>query len=103
MDMEIDEVEGFLDDLSDELEIADSQPVSRPLEHVLIESPSSFDRKAYKAVEGETHIVKVLEEDDDGDELHYTVRFGDTRHEKVSPTSVVYHEGQRQHVHVLGV
>jgi superfamily II DNA or RNA helicase len=99
MDMEIDEVEGFLYELQDDddqeeesQEIADSQG-PRELDHVYIAPPKRFNRKSYRVFVGEERVVKVVEEhDEDEDQLEYTVRFGDTRHERVSLASVFSHE-----------
>ena len=98
MDIEIDEVEGFLDELpdeeggdEDEQEIADSQG-PRELNHVYITAPKRFNRAAYRTIDGEERVAKILEEhDEDEDRLEYTVRFGDTRQGRVSLASVRYH------------
>jgi hypothetical protein len=89
MDAEIDEIEGFMDEVEDdELVIADSQPTTKMFDHVFIGAPKkSFKRDTYKVIEGEDIVVKILEEEDDDGELQYVVRFGDMRHEKVSSTS----------------
>jgi hypothetical protein len=100
MDLDLDEFEGFLDDIEDDTAadavIADSQPtLPRVFSHVLIPEPKkSFKRAAYRAIEGENSVMKVLEEEveDEGD-LWYMVRYGDMRHEKVSWTSVCDQEG----------
>ena len=106
LDVDIDEVEGFLDDLpdgeeqaeeEDGLEIADSQPARKVFDHVFIGAPRrKFNRDAYKVIESENTVVKVLEEDEEGVELSYLVRFGDMRHEKVSRSSLLL---QRGHSH----
>jgi hypothetical protein len=75
-----------------DIEIADSQAVARTLEHVAIDVPEGFHRDTYKVLQGENRVVKVLDEEEFDDGLIYTVRFGDTRHEKVSATSVSHHK-----------
>lgn len=90
MDADIDEIEGFMDEIDDdEVTIADSQPTATKMfEHVFIGAPKkSFRRNAYKTIEGEDTVVKVIEEENDDSELQYLVRFGDMRHEKVSSAS----------------
>lgn len=69
--------------------LSDSQKRTRELQEIAIEAPQNFDREEYILVPGENRVLKVLEEEEDeeGDELEYTVRFGDTREDKVSSTS----------------
>jgi hypothetical protein len=50
-----------------------------------------INREAYKVWEDENRVVKVLDENEEDDGLSYVVRFGDTRQEKVSETSVIFH------------
>ena len=94
IEMDIDEVEGFLDELQDDqgdsedkTEIPDSQ-ATRRLEHVLVIPPhDDFDRDAYNIISG-NRVEKILQEDDEGDEPQYKIRFGDNRIDTVSCTSV---------------
>ena len=104
IEADLDEVEGFLDDVPDELHadmqdedeseevvIEDSQPVRRVFDYVFVGAPPrKFKRDTYRIIEGEDRVLKVLEESEDGDELSYLVRFGDMRHERVSFSSDVF-------------
>jgi hypothetical protein len=86
--MEITDRPAQNDEEMEDEETEDSQAVTPKLGQVVIEPPGDFDRDAYKIIEEENRVAKVLEEvEEDDDGITYTVLFGDTRHEKVSYTS----------------